>query len=151
MTLLNFFSCQLINFWLFQVFKFSSLQIMKSSMVIHPVPIWLSTCIIFDSKCITIGDLGPNSYSPKKIKNPIQFPIYCHKANEVLTRPVHCFHDYICITFILILSDLSTLCVLLLITHDHLQFCCTESWIFIIQMFFQHFSFFKKRTTWGMQ
>ena len=39
----------------------------------------------------------------------------CHKANMVITGRAHCFHDYIYITLILLLSDLSTLCVV-----DHL-------------------------------
>ena len=41
----------------------------------------------------------------------------CHKAIAVITKRAHCFHDYIYIyiTPILLLSDLSTLCVM-----DHL-------------------------------
>ena len=39
----------------------------------------------------------------------------CHKAIVVITGRAHCFHDYIHITLILLLSDLSTLCVV-----DHL-------------------------------
>ena len=39
----------------------------------------------------------------------------CHKAIVVITGRAHCFHDYIYIALILILWDLSTLCVV-----DHL-------------------------------
>ena len=39
----------------------------------------------------------------------------CHKATVVITRKAHCFHGYIYITPILLLWDLSTLCVV-----DHL-------------------------------
>ena len=39
----------------------------------------------------------------------------CHKAIVVITRRAHCFHDCIYITPILLLWDLSTLCVV-----DHL-------------------------------
>ena len=35
----------------------------------------------------------------------------CHKVIVVITRRAHCFHDCIYITHILILQDLSTLCV----------------------------------------
>ena len=35
----------------------------------------------------------------------------CHKAIVVITGRAHCFHDYIYITPILLLWDLSTLCV----------------------------------------
>ena len=86
-----------------------------SSKAILAVPFWLSTCIIFDSKYLTIGDLRPNSSGAKKINNPIYFPIYSHKAIVVITRMTKCFHDYIYIMSILLLSDLSTLCVV-----DHL-------------------------------
>ena len=39
----------------------------------------------------------------------------CHKAIVVITGRAHCFHDCFHITPILLLSDLSTLCVV-----DHL-------------------------------
>ena len=39
----------------------------------------------------------------------------CHNAIVVITGRAHCFHDYIYITLILLLWDLSTLCVV-----DHL-------------------------------
>ena len=39
----------------------------------------------------------------------------CHKAIVVITGRAHCFHDYIYITLILLLWDLSTMCVV-----DHL-------------------------------
>ena len=39
----------------------------------------------------------------------------CHKAIVVITGRAHCFHDYIYITLILLLWDLSTLIVV-----DHL-------------------------------
>ena len=41
--------------------------------------------------------------------------ISCHKAIVVITGRTHCFHDCIYITLILLLRDLSTLCVV-----DHL-------------------------------
>ena len=52
----------------------------------------------------------------------MMYPMYhvpkcmsCHKAIVVITGRAHCFHDYIYITLILLLRDLSTLCVV-----DHL-------------------------------
>ena len=37
--------------------------------------------------------------------------ISCHKASVVITGRAHYFHDYVYITVILLLCDLSTLCV----------------------------------------
>ena len=42
----------------------------------------------------------------------------CHKVIVVITGRAHCFHDCIYITSVLLLWDLSTLCVV--ITYDHL-------------------------------
>ena len=39
----------------------------------------------------------------------------CHKAIVVISGRAHCFHDYIYVTLILLLWDLSTMCVV-----DHL-------------------------------
>ena len=36
----------------------------------------------------------------------------CHKAILVMTGRTNCFHDYICVMPILLLQDLSTLCVM---------------------------------------
>ena len=48
----------------------------------------------------------------------------CHKSIVVITGRAHCFHDYIYITPILLLWDLSTLCVV-----DHI-------WPLILHSFF---------------
>ena len=45
----------------------------------------------------------------------------CYKAIVVINGRAHCFHDCIYITPILLLQDLSTLCVSR-ITYDHLVF-----------------------------
>ena len=44
----------------------------------------------------------------------------CHKVNMVITARAVCFHDCICITFILRLCDLSTLCVVDHFTYDYI-------------------------------
>ena len=51
----------------------------------------------------------------------------CHKAIVVITGRAHCFHDYIYVTLILFLWDLSTLCVVdhlwPLIIHIYIYIC----------------------------
>ena len=67
--------------------------------------------------------------------------ISCYKAIVVITWRVHCFQDCICITLILLLWDLSTVCVV-----DHLwpliwRDICIHSTIFIssfINLQFRH-------------
>ena len=49
--------------------------------------------------------------------------ISCHKANVVITWRAHCFHDCIYITPILLLRDLSPLCIV-----DHLWPLIYNSW-----------------------
>ena len=70
LLLLGFFHFSYINFWLFYVFRFRSLQIMKSSIAMHVVllikdmhNIWLHY------NCITIWGLWPNSYA-RPFKSP---------------------------------------------------------------------------------
>ena len=46
----------------------------------------------------------------------------CYKAILLMTIRAHCFHDYICVMSILLLRDLSTLCVV--DTHVYMSDIC---------------------------
>ena len=56
-----------------------------------------------------------NLYAIMKTVHHVPKCMSCHKAIVVITGRAHCFHDNIYITLILLLWDLSTLCVV-----DHL-------------------------------
>ena len=63
----------------------------------------------------------------------------CHKATVVITERTHCFHDSIFITPILLLWNLSTLCVCVFwITYNHLYII----YIYIYILHYIHISIY---------
>ena len=69
-----------------------------------------------------------NYYQQRKIIHHVPKCMSCYKAIVVVTRGTHCFCDCIYITPILLLWDLSTVCVSWM-TFDHLNYtACLACW-----------------------
>ena len=67
----------------------------------------------------------------------------CHKAIVVITRRVHCFYDYMYIMPILLLWDLSTLCVV----DIHLYIYKVSIFIYIRHLYIYIFSYLNIKHT----
>ena len=101
-------------------------------------PQWLS-----GNSCTWVHDVRSMMYGLSCVVHHVPKCMSCHKAIVVITGRAHCFHDCMYIMPILLLWDLSTLCVV-----NHL-------WLFVYTFMYFYILLYYLKTlfldyTWGM-